>query len=108
MDNTKRSEALSIVSDLPLSKFGLGSDNSDLIVLIIKYFRIVGLVFFVWLFGLFNFWQFKNKQIIKQQSKNHCFIYKVIWASVLLGFYWHHLHIYGENEHIQHVQSSQK
>ncbi len=36
---------------LPESKFGLGSDHSDLIVLVIKYFRIVGLVFFVWLFG---------------------------------------------------------
>ena len=42
-------------SSLPESQFGRGSDNSDLIGLVVKYFRIVGLVFFVWLFGYFGF-----------------------------------------------------
>ena len=38
-------------NSLPESKFGLGSDNSDLIILVLKYFHIVALVFFVWLIG---------------------------------------------------------
>lgn len=40
---------------LPETKFGLGSDNSDLIILVLKYFHIVALVFFVWLIGYFGF-----------------------------------------------------
>ena len=36
---------------LPQSKFGLGSDNGDLIVLLIKYFRLVAMVFVVWFIG---------------------------------------------------------
>jgi hypothetical protein len=42
------------INQLPESKFGLGSDNSDLIFLMLKYFRIVALVFFVWMIGNLN------------------------------------------------------
>ena len=40
---------------LPQSKFGLGSDHGEMIVLLIKYFRIVSMVFVVWFIGYFNF-----------------------------------------------------
>ena len=40
---------------LPQSKFGLGSDHGDMIVMLIKYFRIVAMVFVVWFIGYFNF-----------------------------------------------------
>lgn len=36
---------------LPQSKFGLGSDHGDMIVMLIKYFRIVAMVYGVWLIG---------------------------------------------------------
>ncbi len=38
-------------SSLPQSKFGLGSDHGDIIVMLIKYFRIVAMVYGVWLIG---------------------------------------------------------
>lgn len=50
-DNTNKSTTSASSSDLPQSKHGLGSDHSDLIYLALKYFRIVALVFFVWIFG---------------------------------------------------------
>ena len=37
------------------SKMGLGSDHSDIIVLIVRYFRIVAMVCVVWFIGYFNF-----------------------------------------------------
>jgi len=43
---------------LPQSKFGLGSDHGDMIIMLIKYFRIVAMVYGVWLIGereRFNF-----------------------------------------------------
>jgi small-conductance mechanosensitive channel len=40
---------------LPQSKMGLGSDHSDLIVFFVRYFRIVAMVFVVWVIGYFNF-----------------------------------------------------
>ena len=36
---------------LPQSKFGFGSDHGDMIVMLIKYFRIVAMVYGVWLIG---------------------------------------------------------
>lgn len=42
-------------SSLPQSRFGLGSDHTEMIVFMIRYFRIVSMVFFVWLVGYFNF-----------------------------------------------------
>ena len=36
---------------LPQSKFGLGSDHGDMIIMLIKYFRIVAMVYGVWLIG---------------------------------------------------------
>ncbi|RNA28150.1 extended synaptotagmin-2-like isoform X1, partial [Brachionus plicatilis] len=40
---------------LPQSKFGLGSDHSDMIVVLIRFFRISAVVFLAWLIGYFNF-----------------------------------------------------
>ena len=37
---------------LPKSKFGLGSDHADILVLGIRYFRIVFMVYVVWLLGM--------------------------------------------------------
>jgi Ca2+-dependent lipid-binding protein len=42
-------------NSLPKSKFNLGGNNSDLINLVQKYLNVLGLVFFVWLFGYYNF-----------------------------------------------------
>ena len=39
-------------NQLPETKMGLGSDNSDLIILVLKYFHIVALVFLVWMIGI--------------------------------------------------------
>jgi len=41
-------------SSLPQSKFGLGSDHAEIIVLVVKFFQIVGMVFIVWLIGFIN------------------------------------------------------
>lgn len=46
---------LSMNSELPHSKFGLGSDHSDFIVLLVRYFRIVAMVFVVWVIGYLNY-----------------------------------------------------
>lgn len=40
---------------LPQSKFGLGSDHSDMIVFLIRFFRLSAVVFLAWLIGYFNF-----------------------------------------------------
>ena len=40
---------------LPVSKSGLGSNHDDAVLFISTYFRIVSLVFVVWLTGYFNF-----------------------------------------------------
>ncbi len=36
---------------LPQSKFGLGSDHAEIVVLFVKFFHIVGMVYIVWLIG---------------------------------------------------------
>jgi hypothetical protein len=52
---------------LPQSKFGLGSDHGDMIIMLIKYFRIVAMVYGVWLIGererVFNFRLIKKLSI---------------------------------------------
>jgi hypothetical protein len=50
-NSIKFQKTISNENKLPETKFGLGSDNSDLIILVLKYFHIVALVFFVWLIG---------------------------------------------------------
>lgn len=41
--------------NLPESKFGLGSDHTDMIVFLVRFFRISAVVFVAWLIGYFNF-----------------------------------------------------
>jgi hypothetical protein len=53
MENTVSNP--SVPNGIPQSKFGLGSDHGEMIVLLIKYFRIVSMVFVVWFIGYFNF-----------------------------------------------------
>lgn len=45
----------SLKVQLPQTRIGLGSTESDLIVFVKKYLEIVGLVFFVWLLGKQNY-----------------------------------------------------
>ena len=49
--NESNGSSTKITSLLPQSKFGLGSDHGDMIVMLIKYFRIVAMVYGVWLIG---------------------------------------------------------
>ena len=55
-DSCKNSKMPQITTknQLPESKFGLGSDNSDLIILVLKYMHIVALVFLVWMIGIYR------------------------------------------------------
>ena len=36
---------------MPQSKFGLGSTHDDMIAMLVKYFRVVTMIYIVWLIG---------------------------------------------------------
>ncbi len=36
---------------LPQSRFGLGSNHDDMICMLLKYFRVVAMIYIVWLIG---------------------------------------------------------
>ena len=40
-----------LVAHMPQSKFGLGSTHDDMIYMLLKYFRIVAMIYVAWLIG---------------------------------------------------------
>lgn len=49
--DSENADAAIINKYLPQSKFGLGSDHADMILIAIRYIRIVFMVYVVWLIG---------------------------------------------------------